>query len=131
MSESELQIGEEPDYEEKLDEAPKSILLGMMKQLKPGMDLSRVTLPTFILEPRSFLEKFSDFMAHSSILVGYVVPSLILGDFISHAAFLPLAAAASATHRHRMGPSGVCWNRARPPILWGLISCRLQDGSDH
>jgi hypothetical protein len=61
--------GEEPEYEEKLDEAPKSILLGMMRQLKSGMDLSRVTLPTFILEPRSFLEKCSDFMAHGSMIL--------------------------------------------------------------
>lgn len=69
MSDTDLVVGEEPDYEEKLDEAPKSILLNMMKQLKPGMDLSRVTLPTFILEPRSFLEKFADFMSHCSIIV--------------------------------------------------------------
>mmetsp|Transcript_34636 Transcript_34636/g.87512 ORF Transcript_34636/g.87512 Transcript_34636/m.87512 type:complete len:414 (+) Transcript_34636:219-1460(+) len=68
-SESDVKLGEEPEYEEKLDEAPKSILLGMMKQLKSGMDLSRVTLPTFILEPRSFLEKCSDFMAHGSMLL--------------------------------------------------------------
>ena len=104
MSESELKIGEEPDYEEKLDEAPKSILLGMMKQLKPGMDLSRVTLPTFILEPRSFLEKFSDFMAHSSILVGYVVSSRIFGGFISLAGFFsPFAAAADQTPPGSLG----------------------------
>jgi hypothetical protein len=45
-------VGEEPEYEEKLDEAPKSILMGMMRQLKVGMDLSRITLPAFILEPR-------------------------------------------------------------------------------
>jgi len=62
-------VGEEPEYEEKLDEQPKSILLSMMKQLKTGMDLSKVTLPTFILEPRSFLEKCSDFMAHGSIIL--------------------------------------------------------------
>uniref|UniRef100_A0A6T8P3H6 Oxysterol-binding protein n=1 Tax=Hemiselmis andersenii TaxID=464988 RepID=A0A6T8P3H6_HEMAN len=68
-SDSDVKLGEEPEYEEKLDEAPKSILLGMMRQLKSGMDLSRVTLPTFILEPRSFLEKCSDFMAHGSIIL--------------------------------------------------------------
>mmetsp|Transcript_46234 Transcript_46234/g.92429 ORF Transcript_46234/g.92429 Transcript_46234/m.92429 type:complete len:419 (+) Transcript_46234:212-1468(+) len=62
-------LGEEPEYEEKLDEAPKSILLSMMKQLTTGMDLSRVTLPTFILEPRSFLEKCSDFMCHGSLIL--------------------------------------------------------------
>jgi len=62
-------LGEEPEYEEKLDDAPKSILLSMMRQLTTGMDLSRVTLPTFILEPRSFLEKCSDFMCHGSLIL--------------------------------------------------------------
>lgn len=33
----------------------------LLKQLRPGMDLSRVVLPTFILEPRSFLNKLSDY----------------------------------------------------------------------
>lgn len=61
-------IGEEPEYEEKLDEKPKSILMSMIRQLKTGMDLSKVTLPTFILEPRSFLEKCSDFMLHGKII---------------------------------------------------------------
>ncbi|GAM18454.1 hypothetical protein SAMD00019534_016290, partial [Acytostelium subglobosum LB1] len=34
------------------------------------MDLSRVPLPTFILEPRSLLEKFTDFMIHCDLLHG-------------------------------------------------------------
>ena len=33
------------------------------------MDLSKVVLPTFILEPRSMLEKLTDFMSHSDILM--------------------------------------------------------------
>ena len=37
-------IGEEPEYEEKLDDKPKSILMSMIKQLKTGMDLSKVSL---------------------------------------------------------------------------------------
>jgi hypothetical protein len=39
-----------------------------VKQVRPGMDLSKVVLPTFILEPRSFLEKLSDYYYHSDIL---------------------------------------------------------------
>ena len=39
-----------------------------MKQVRPGMDLSRVVLPTFILEPRSFLDKISDYYYHSDII---------------------------------------------------------------
>ncbi len=38
-------------------------------QVRPGMDLSKVVLPTFILEPRSFLEKLADFYYHSDLLV--------------------------------------------------------------
>ena len=30
----------------------KSLILTLVKQVKPGMDLSKVVLPTFILEPR-------------------------------------------------------------------------------
>eukprot|EP01105_Mastigella_eilhardi_P008153 TRINITY_DN199_c0_g3_i1.p1 TRINITY_DN199_c0_g3~~TRINITY_DN199_c0_g3_i1.p1 ORF type:complete len:914 (+),score=234.39 TRINITY_DN199_c0_g3_i1:183-2924(+) len=44
------------------------ILLGIARQLRPGMDLSRVTLPTHILEPRSFLEKTTDYFAHLELL---------------------------------------------------------------
>ena len=40
----------------------------MLLQVRPGMDLSTVVLPTFILEPRSFLDKLSDFYYHSDLL---------------------------------------------------------------
>lgn len=39
-----------------------------MKQVRPGMDLSKVVLPTFILEPRSFLDKLSDSFYHADII---------------------------------------------------------------
>ena len=39
-------------------------------QLRNGSDLSRVTLPTFILETRSFLERFTDFMLHPQFILG-------------------------------------------------------------
>ncbi|OMJ21525.1 Oxysterol-binding protein-like protein [Smittium culicis] len=55
--------------EEVLDEEPKNIILAMISQLGTNMDLSRVTLPTFVLEPRSFTERVSDFMLHPDILV--------------------------------------------------------------
>ena len=35
------------------------VLMHLIKQLRPGADLSRVTLPTFILEPRSMLERIT------------------------------------------------------------------------
>uniref|UniRef100_A0A183I9W7 NAC domain-containing protein n=1 Tax=Soboliphyme baturini TaxID=241478 RepID=A0A183I9W7_9BILA len=36
--------------------------------VRPGMDLSKVVLPTFILEPRSFLEKLADYYYHVDLL---------------------------------------------------------------
>ncbi|KAG5646904.1 hypothetical protein DXG03_001980 [Asterophora parasitica] len=34
------------------------------------MDLSRVTFPTFVLEPRSMLERITDFMSHPDLIFG-------------------------------------------------------------
>jgi len=51
-----------------LDEEPKSILLGIISQLRIGMDLSKITLPVFVLEPRSMLERITDFIAHADIV---------------------------------------------------------------
>uniref|UniRef100_A0A1D1XEG0 Oxysterol-binding C23B6.01c n=1 Tax=Anthurium amnicola TaxID=1678845 RepID=A0A1D1XEG0_9ARAE len=54
---------------EVLDEEPRSILLGLISQLRKGMDLHRVTLPTFVLEPRSMLERITDFMSHPNLIL--------------------------------------------------------------
>jgi len=43
----------------------KSVIMHLIKQVKIGMDLTRVVLPTFILERRSLLEMYSDFFAHA------------------------------------------------------------------
>ena len=40
----------------------------MCVQLRPGVDLSKITFPAFIMEPRSFLDKFSDSFYHSNFL---------------------------------------------------------------
>ncbi|KAJ2827991.1 Oxysterol-binding protein OBPa, partial [Coemansia furcata] len=58
--------------EEELDEEPRSIILSMIGQLRKEMDLSRVTFPTFVLEPRSFTERVTDFMSHPDFLIQYV-----------------------------------------------------------
>lgn len=34
------------------------------------MDLSKVTFPTFVLEPRSMLERITDFMSHPELVFG-------------------------------------------------------------
>lgn len=49
--------------------ANKSMITYMIGQVRIGMDLSRVTLPTFILEKRSLLEMYADFMAHPDLFV--------------------------------------------------------------
>jgi len=35
-----------------LDDEPKNILIALVSQLRPGMDLARVSLPTFVLVRR-------------------------------------------------------------------------------
>lgn len=67
--------GEEPQGEIKDKEAEvipednRSLILQLISKngLSKGMDLSKVTLPTFILEPRSLLEKLSDTCVHPDI----------------------------------------------------------------
>uniref|UniRef100_A0A0R3RXB9 Oxysterol-binding protein n=1 Tax=Elaeophora elaphi TaxID=1147741 RepID=A0A0R3RXB9_9BILA len=61
------QFGSTVQVEDLADEN-KSLMWSLLKQVRPGMDLSKVTLPTFILEPRSFLEKLADFYYHSYII---------------------------------------------------------------
>ncbi|KAF1966714.1 hypothetical protein BU23DRAFT_313075 [Bimuria novae-zelandiae CBS 107.79] len=46
-----------------------NMLTHIISSLRPGADLSRVTLPTFILEPRSMLERITNFMAHPETLL--------------------------------------------------------------
>jgi hypothetical protein len=52
-----------------MDSEQGSMLSHIISQLRPGADLSRVTLPTFILEPRSMLERITNFMAHPETLL--------------------------------------------------------------
>lgn len=61
---------EEASDEEVLDEEPKHMLLALISQLRVGMDLHKVTLPTFVLEPRSMLERITDFLSHPDLIFG-------------------------------------------------------------
>ncbi len=60
-------LGDSEQTEEIADEN-KSLVWMLLKQVRPGMDLSKVVLPTFILEPRSFLEKLADYFYHADLL---------------------------------------------------------------
>ncbi|CAB3367713.1 Hypothetical predicted protein [Cloeon dipterum] len=64
----EEEFGSAGEQTEELAEENKSLLWFLMKQVRPGMDLSKVVLPTFILEPRSFLDKLSDSYYHVDLL---------------------------------------------------------------
>ncbi|KAI0055920.1 Oxysterol-binding protein [Artomyces pyxidatus] len=59
-----------PDDTSILDEDEGSIITSLISQLRVGMDLSKVTFPTFVLEPRSMLERITDFMAHPDLIFG-------------------------------------------------------------
>uniref|UniRef100_A0A0K8SGR3 PH domain-containing protein n=2 Tax=Lygus hesperus TaxID=30085 RepID=A0A0K8SGR3_LYGHE len=47
-----------------------SVVTHLLSQVKIGMDLSKVVLPTFILEKRSLLEMYADFFAHPDLFLG-------------------------------------------------------------
>ena len=52
------------DQQEVVADENRSIILGLISQLGKSMDLYRVTLPVFVLEPRSMLERITDFLSH-------------------------------------------------------------------
>ncbi|CAL8242600.1 unnamed protein product [Merluccius merluccius] len=70
MEQSHEELGEagEAAQTETVSDENKSLIWTLLKQVRPGMDLSKVVLPTFILEPRSFLDKLSDYYYHADFL---------------------------------------------------------------
>lgn len=46
-----------------------SVITHLLSQVKIGMDLTKVVLPTFILERRSLLEMYADYFAHPDLFV--------------------------------------------------------------
>ncbi|XP_071852796.1 oxysterol-binding protein-related protein 9-like isoform X3 [Apostichopus japonicus] len=54
--------------EDALDcESHGSVITHLLSQVRLGMDLTKVVLPTFILEKRSLLEMYADFFAHPEL----------------------------------------------------------------
>lgn len=51
------------------DDQARSILMEIISQLRPGMDLTRITLPTFILERKSMLERITNFFQIPNLLM--------------------------------------------------------------
>jgi len=60
---------EEIDAESENVENYKSVVYHVLSQVSIGMDLTKVVLPTFILEKRSMLEMFADFFAYTDIFM--------------------------------------------------------------
>lgn len=50
-------------------ESHGSVVRHLLSQVKIGMDLTKVVLPTFILERRSLLEMYADYFAHPDMFV--------------------------------------------------------------
>ncbi|XP_051520570.1 oxysterol-binding protein-related protein 10-like [Myxocyprinus asiaticus] len=71
ISPGEEVMDSEDNVEEDLGvlEDQRSVILHLLSQLKLGMDLTRVVLPTFILEKRSLLEMYANFMAHPDLFL--------------------------------------------------------------
>ncbi|XP_038858469.1 oxysterol-binding protein-related protein 9-like isoform X1 [Salvelinus namaycush] len=59
---------EAEDHGESVEEH-KSVIMHLLSQVRLGMDLTKVVLPTFILERRSLLEMYADFFAHPDLFV--------------------------------------------------------------
>ncbi|KAG7661516.1 uncharacterized protein J8A68_004975 [[Candida] subhashii] len=53
---------------DEVDDEGQNILLALIAQLRPGMDLTRITLPTFILEKKSMLERITNFFQIPDLL---------------------------------------------------------------
>lgn len=57
------------DDVDEMNDDGQSILMGIISQLRLGCDLSKITLPTFILEKKSMLERITNFFQIPEILL--------------------------------------------------------------
>lgn len=57
------------DDVDEMDSENQSILLNIISQLRPGSDLTKITLPTFILEKKSMLERIANAFFTPQILL--------------------------------------------------------------
>ena len=75
MDENDENIDYDKLYEHEDDEGDLdmkshgSVITHLLSQVRIGMDLTKIVLPTFILERRSLLEMYSDFFAHPDLFL--------------------------------------------------------------
>ncbi|CAO3628605.1 unnamed protein product [Mucor hiemalis] len=114
-------LEEDADCTEVLEDDNCSIIMGLIAQLRKGTNLSRVTLPTFVLEPRSLLEKITDFMSHPELVVAASKTTDPVQRFVEVCRFF-----LSGWH---IKPKGV--KKPYNPILGEFFRCEydLKDGS--
>lgn len=60
---------EEEEEDDLMMDSHGSMISHLISQVKIGMDLTKVTLPTFILERRSLLEMYADYFAHPDLFL--------------------------------------------------------------
>ncbi|OAA67530.1 Oxysterol-binding protein [Cordyceps fumosorosea ARSEF 2679] len=104
----------DPDDDTQIMEPDQgNVLSHIISQLRPGADLSRVVLPTFILEPRSMLERITNFMCHPEMLLHIPTIDDDVERFVSVVKFY-----LSGWH---IRPPGV--KKPLNPILGEVFSC--------
>lgn len=47
----------------------RKVIIEICRQIKPGVNLLQISLPAFVLEKRSLLEKITDFFLHHQIVL--------------------------------------------------------------
>ncbi|KAI1176184.1 Oxysterol-binding protein [Nemania sp. FL0916] len=112
--------GEMDDDTSVMEPDQGNVLTHIISQLRPGADLSRVVLPTFILEPRSMLERITNFMCHPEMLLSIPEIEDPVERFVSVVKFY-----LSGWH---IRPPGV--KKPLNPILGEVFSC-YWDLPDH
>jgi len=113
---------EETENKVVLSDEPKSIIMGIIAQLRKGADLHRVTLPTFVLEPRSMTERITDFFRHPDILIKITTINDPVDRFVELVKYF-----LSGWH---IMPKGV--KKPYNPVLGEIFRCRFKhpDGSE-
>eukprot|EP00741_Cyanophora_paradoxa_P022489 tig00021464_g21715.t1 len=107
--------------EEEEEEAPRSIIKGLISQLRVGMDLTKVQLPVFVLEPRSFLEKLTDFFSHSKLLLSIPDASTPLDRMLAVARWY-----VSGFHIRVKGVK-----KPYNPLLGEIFRCKIESADGH
>ncbi len=113
-----------------------SVITHLLSQVRIGMDLTKIVLPTFILERRSLLEMYSDFFAHPDLFLAipegqtaeermvrvlrWYLSSFHAGrkSSIAKKPYNPIIGETFRCHWHLAGPEGSGSPVAGGPLSW-------------